>query len=314
MVAQTTDDGEGDLLERLRDRLPGVPIAVALDLHGNVTQKMIDNADMIVSFKTYPHIDMYETGEHAGRLLFDKLAGKTEPVVAWHRLPLVSHTLRSATDSNAMREAVEAARSAEADGLLAVSVLAGFGLADIAFPCLSVVAVAEGDREAAQRAASNLAKRIWQNRRGFCYDREPLGQSLTRARELAQSANRPVLLLDHGDNCMSGGTCDTMDVLSAALDQGLEGILAGLYCDPEAVATLGAAAIGAAVTLPVGNKRSLAHIGRDTPPMPLKGTVLALSDGWYTITGPTYTGQRACMGRSAVRSAEHTSELQSLMR
>src|SRR3546814_14300066 len=80
---------------------------------------------------------------------------------------------------------------------------------------------------------------------------------------------------------MSGGTCDTMDVLSAALDQGLEGILAGLYCDPEAVATLWDAGVGAAVTLPVGNKRSLAHIGRDTPPMPLKGTVLALSDGWY---------------------------------
>ncbi|MER1967928.1 M81 family metallopeptidase [Castellaniella sp. GW247-6E4] len=300
MVAETTDDGEGDLLERLRARLPGVPIAVALDLHGNVTQKMIDHADVIVSFKTYPHIDMYETGAHAGRLLFDMLAGNSRPVVAWRRLPLVSHTLRSATDTPAMRAAVEAARAAESSGLLAASVLPGFGLADIAFPCLSVVTVADGDRNAAQRAADALAEGIWGKRAGFCYDREPLAESLARAQDMARAATRPVMLLDHGDNCMSGGTCDTMDVLSAALDLGLEGILAGLYCDPRAVDALHQAGVGAAVALPVGNKQSLERIGRQARPMALQGTVLALSDGWYTITGPTYTGQRACMGRSAV--------------
>ncbi|WP_164173783.1 M81 family metallopeptidase, partial [Stenotrophomonas maltophilia] len=78
-----SDDGEGDLLERLRAVVPDVPIAVALDLHGNLTQKFIDLADIAVSFKTYPHVDMYETGEHAGRLLFDKLAGRANPVLAW---------------------------------------------------------------------------------------------------------------------------------------------------------------------------------------------------------------------------------------
>src|SRR5690606_11577971 len=248
MVAETTEDGEGDLLERLRACLPHAPIAVALDLHANVTPKMIQNADVIVSFKTYPHIDMYETGEHAGRLLFEQLAGKLRPVIAWHRLPLVSHTLRSATDATAMHAAVQAARAAEAKGLLAVSVLAGFGLADIPFPCISVVAVADGDAAKAQQAADALASQIWRDREGFCYEGEPLDQSISRARTLGKSTSRPILLLDHGDNCMSGGTCDTMDVLSAALDQGLEGILAGLYCDPEAVDELHAAGIGARVS------------------------------------------------------------------
>src|SRR5690606_7811311 len=78
------------------------------------------------------------------------------------------------------------------------------------------------------------------------------------------------------------------------------GILAGLYCDAEAVAYMHDAGVGARVTLPVGNKRSLEHLGRNAEPVLLHGTVLALSDGWYTITGPTYTGQGACMGRSAV--------------
>ncbi|MDI7047144.1 M81 family metallopeptidase, partial [Escherichia coli] len=71
MVAENSNDGEGDLLARVRAALPHAPIAVALDLHGNVTQKMIENADVIVSFKTYPHVDMYETGAHAARLMFD---------------------------------------------------------------------------------------------------------------------------------------------------------------------------------------------------------------------------------------------------
>ncbi len=300
MVAECTDDGEGELLERLRQALPGVPVAVALDLHGNVTQKMVDNADIMVSFKTYPHIDMYETGAHAGRLLFDKLSGKADPVLAWRRLPLVSHTLRSSTSEGAMKDAVEAARSLEGEGMAAVSVLAGFGLADIPQPCLSVVVVGDGDVQAAQATADALAARIWQAREGFSYEREPLAEALARARHMAQTADRPILLLDHGDNCMSGGTCDTMDALMAALQQGMEGILAGLYCDPEAVAAMHAAGQGATVSLPVGNKVSLAHLGRHEPPTTLTGKVLALSDGWYTITGPTYTGQRACMGRSAV--------------
>lgn len=150
-----------------------MPIAVALDLHGNVTQKMIDNADVIVSFKTYPHVDMYETGEHAGRILFDWLAGGPRPRLAWRRLPLMTHTLRSNTAEGAMRRAVQAARGAEAGGMLGVSVLAGFALADIPDPCLSVIVVAAGDADAADRVAAGLAAAIWDDRDGFVYETEP---------------------------------------------------------------------------------------------------------------------------------------------
>ena len=83
MVAQNSDDGEGDLLERIRAIAPNVPMTVALDLHGNISRKIVDNADIVVGFKTYPHIDMYETGEHAGRLLFDMIEGKIKPVIGF---------------------------------------------------------------------------------------------------------------------------------------------------------------------------------------------------------------------------------------
>lgn len=300
MAVESTDDGEGDLLARVRAAAPGTPIGVALDLHGNVTPAIMANADVIVSFKTYPHIDMYETGEHAGRLLFDALDGKSRPVMAWRRLPLITHTLRSNTAEGAMRDAVQAARDAEDAGMLGVSILAGFGLADIPHPCLTVIVVADGDQAAADAVAARIAGEMWANRDGFFYDSEPLTRSLARAASLAAAADKPILLLDHGDNCMSGGTCDTMDVLTAAVDAGLTGIVAGLFCDPEAVAAMAQAGEGAMVTLPVGNKRAIPQIGRYTPPVTLTGTVCAVTDGEYVISGPTYTGQTACMGRTAV--------------
>ncbi|MGO4330157.1 M81 family metallopeptidase [Cupriavidus sp. M-11] len=300
MVAQNSDDGEGDLLARLREVLPHAPVAVALDLHGNVTQKMIDHADIAVSFKTYPHVDMYETGEHAGRLLLRMLREKTRPALAWRRLPLVTHTLRSNTGEGAMQRAVAAARQAEAHGMLAVSVLAGFGLSDIAAPCLSVLVVGD-DAAGAQAAADRIAAQIWQERAGFVYESEPLAASIARAAQLAAAGGSgPVLLLDHGDNCMSGGTCDDMAVLREALRQGLSGIAAGPVCDPQAVAALLAAGVGASVSLAVGNKVPLDQLGIVGEPLALDGRVAAISDGEYVISGPTYTGQRIRMGRTVL--------------
>jgi microcystin degradation protein MlrC len=300
MVAQNSDDGEGDLLARVRAAAPGVPIAVALDLHGNVTSRMVDNADVIVSFKTYPHVDMYETGDHAGRLLWRMIAGDFHPVMAWRRPPLMTHTLRSATDAGAMRDAVRAARDAESQGVAAASVLAGFGLADIPHPCISVVVVTDGDRALAEATAGRIAADIWSQRDGFVYRSEPLDDSLSRAQAMAREAQRPILLLDHGDNCNSGGTCDTTAVLEAALARGMKDILAGVVCDPEAVAGMIEAGVGARVTLPLGNKRSLASLGMAARPMPATGVVLAITDGEYVISGPTYTGMRVGMGRTAV--------------
>ncbi len=301
MVAENSADGEGDLLERVRAAAPGVPIGVALDLHGNITQKMIDHADVIVGFKTYPHVDMYETGAHAGRLLLAMLHGRQRHTVRWHSLPLMSHTLRSTTLEGVMLRAVDAARAEERAGMPAVSVFAGFSLADIAAPCVSVVVTGDvSDPQAAQAVADRIASQIWDDRAQFVYESEPLQDSLGRAKALAHGANRPVLLLDHGDNCMSGGTCDAMDVLQAALTQGLEDIAVGPLCDAQAVQTLVHAGVGARVTVELGNKVLLTQLGIAKQPLRLTGTVRAVSDGEYTVTGPIYTGQRCHMGRTVL--------------
>jgi microcystin degradation protein MlrC len=302
LVAENAPDGEGELLEKIRALAPTTPIAVALDLHANVTQRMVDHSDILLSFKTYPHIDMYETGARAARLLLDHLSGERQPVTGWAQVPLLSHTLRSNTNEGAMQRAVRAAQAAEAEpGVLAVSILAGFSLADFADAGVSVVVVTDNDQALATQVSARIAKQIWQERDGFVYASEPLRESLLRAQAMAAGfAKGPVLLLDHSDNVMSGGTCDTMDVLQAALDMHLTGIAMGPLCDPLAVSQLWEAGVGAKVQLPVGNRTPLTRQGISKHPVSLSGVVKALHHGEFIVQGPIYTGSLMRMGRTVL--------------
>ena len=307
MVAENSDDGEGDLLERIRAIAPHTPLAVALDLHANVSRKIARNADIIVGFKTYPHIDMYETGEHAGRLLFDMVDGKIEPVIGFAHAHVLAQTLEMNTNLGAMRQALEGAKWRERDaGILACSVFGGFPQADTPDAGMSVVVVADGKRTGsaalAQRTAEWGADFLWSRRAAFIFRQVPLAASIELARKAAAKADgKPVILMDHGDNLMSGGTCDTVDVLGAALAAGFEGIVVGPTCDPQAVARMLAAGVGADITLLLGNKTPMPRIGRRSPkPLKLSGRVRMISDGQYVVSGPIFTGDRMFMGATAV--------------
>ncbi|NMM09505.1 MAG: M81 family metallopeptidase [Polaromonas sp.] len=302
MVAEQAEDGEGNLLEKIRQMAPGVPVCVALDLHGNLTQKMVANCDIIVSFKTYPHIDMYETGAHAGGLLVEMLEKRIQPVMAWCQLPLLSHTLMSNTSVSAMQRAVNAALAAETEpGILAVSIMAGFSLADFEGAGMSVVVVADRHVDSAAVVAARISHQIWEDREGFIYTSEPLARSLQRAQALAAvPGGGPVLLLDHSDNVMSGGSCDTMDVLEAVLQAGLTGIAVGPLWDPESVAQLVAAGVGAKVSLALGNKTLLKAQGLTKTPPVLTGVVRVISSGEFCVRGPIYTGSKVNMGRTVL--------------
>ena len=307
MVAENSDDGEGDLLERIRAIAPHTPLAVALDLHANVSRRIVDNADIVVGFKTYPHIDMYETGEHAGRLLFDMQDGKIKPVMGYAHARVLAQTLEMNTNLGAMHQALDGAKWRERDaGILACSVFGGFPQADTPDAGMSVVVVADAKRKGAAALAQGTAQWgadfLWSRRAEFVFRQEPLARSIARARKAAEKAQgKPVILMDHGDNVMSGGTCDTVDVLRAALDAGFEGIVVGPTCDPQAVAQMVAAGVGARVTLEVGNKTAMPKVGVSAPkPLMLSGVVRIISDGEYVVSGPIFTGDRMFMGTTAV--------------
>lgn len=300
MVTRSFDDGEGELLRRVRAIAPDIPLGVALDLHGNITQTMLDHCDCIVSFKTYPHIDMYATGEHVTRIIDKMLDDGLKPKQALNHPPMLAATLRMNTNEDcAMTDMIKLARQAEMqEGIHAVSVFGGFPIADLQETGFSVLVVADSDRQA-QVVAAAIADAAWQRRDEFLYNEMPLELSVQQAKtERQKHVSGYVLMLDHGDNCMSGGTCDNMDVLQASINAGLKNIIAGPFSDPEVVAQLFRVGVGAEVTIELGNKMIAADFIAPQPPFKLTGRVTALSDGDYVVSGPIYTGQLCHMGRS----------------
>jgi microcystin degradation protein MlrC len=297
MVTESLEDGEGELLARVRGLAPHVPVGVALDLHGNLSQKIVGNATAIAGFKTYPHVDMYETGDRVGRITLWALKGLSRPTMVWGNRPMLPHVMRMGTDEAPMRDLVAAARGFEEDGALAVSVFGGFPHADIHDAGISVVTVTEDDRASAETICNGLLDVAWNRREEFVYHAEPLARSVSRARDLADG---PVLLLDHSDNCGSGGTQDVTAVLAEIIRQGLKDVVAFAIHDPASVARLIEVGVGADVTLDIGGKLPMPTIGLTGKPLTVTGKVRVITDGEYTIRGPMYTGVRVGMGRTVV--------------
>lgn len=297
MVAETTSDGEGTLLARIREIAPDIPIGISLDLHANMTDAIVDNCDVLVGYKTYPHIDMYEAGEHAGRLLVRYLAGEIDPVMVWGTRPILAQTLRMGHNDEPMGPLLEMARQAEARGLLAASVFGGFPLADIWHAGLSVVTIADGHKVDAERVREEILDAAWAEREEFVFDSRPLTETISEAKALTGG---PIILLDHADNTASGGTQDTTAVLAEVLEQGLERVAMFGICDPGAVDAMAAAGEGADITLDLGGKVDMPTIGRVGEPLRVTGTVGAVTDGKFTVTVPMGRGTQVDMGPSAV--------------
>jgi len=302
MIAEQADDGEGELMKRIRAVAPDVPIALALDFHTNLTADIVDNATVAAGYRTYPHIDMYETGERAARMLFDAIAGRTRPVMAWGNAPMLPHTLKQDTNDEPMRTLMALAAEAEREpGILDVSVFGGFPLADTREAGLSVLVVADGDAGLAARVRDRLLAEAWARRDGLVHAGRPLAESVAEAKRIADTApgTGPVLLIDHADNCNSGGTLDSMTLVAEARRQGLTDVAVVPLCDPEAAARLRAAGVGATVTLDLGGKVPCPTLSEQPAGMRLTGTVGAVSDGLLTVTGPVFTGTTVNMGPSA---------------
>jgi len=297
MVCETDEDGEGLLLERLRAMAPGIPIAVALDFHANLTDRMVRNCTVMTGYKTFPHVDTYQTGLQAGRILLRALEGEIRPVMRWARAPLLTQTLCQATDEEPMRPLIAAAEAAERDGALAVSVFGGFAHADIKDAGLSVLAITDGDADRAERIASGIVAEAWSRRAAFVYRAEALEASIARAKSLKDG---PVLLIDHCDNTGSGGTQDVMTVVREIMRQGLEDVAVFAIRDPDSVDTMIRAGVGKRVTVALGGNTDIPALGLKGEPLEVSGIVRNISDGEFTITAPMFTGVRAYLGRSVV--------------
>jgi len=298
MVAEHVDDGEGELLRRIRAVAPRVPIAVGLDFHSHMTAAMVDNANVITGYCTYPHVDMGDTGQRAGRTMMRALRGEIEPVMVWGSLPMMTSTLVHTPSRQPMKDVMDMAMAAEASGaVLSASVFGGFPHSDIPHISLSAVIVCDRRTDAGQALRDRLLAMAWERREAFLYSGAPLAGQITHARSLGDG---PIVLVDHGDNTASGGTQDVMSVIEEVVRQGLTDVVAGPICDPAAVRRLVEAGTAAGVTLPLGGRIDMPQIKLPGKPLSVTGKVTRITDGQFTVTGPMATGTRVRMGKTAV--------------
>jgi microcystin degradation protein MlrC len=298
MVAEHVDDGEGELLRRVRQVAPRLPLAVGLDFHAHMTAPMVESATVIAGYRTYPHVDMAETAERAGRTLVRALDGAVAPVMVWGTRRMMTSTLVHTPSRQPMKDVMDMAIAAEASGaVLNASVFGGFPHADVPHLSCSAVIVADRQTDPARAVLDRLLDTAWERREAFLYRGAPLPSQIAHARTLGDG---PILLVDHGDNTASGGTQDVMSVIAEVMRQGLTDVVAGPICDPTSVARILAAGTAASVTLPLGGKVDMPQINLAGAPLSVTGKVTRITDGEFVVTGPMATGTRVRMGKTAV--------------
>jgi microcystin degradation protein MlrC len=298
MVAEHVDDGEGELLRRIRAVAPRVPIAVGLDFHTQLTATMVDNATVITGYCTYPHIDMGETARRAGHTLVRALDGQVQPVMVWGYRPMLTSTLAHTPSRQPMKDIMDMAMEAERTGaVLNASVFGGFPQSDIPHLSCSSIVVCDGETRRGQALVDRMLDMAWERRAAFLYQGAPLASQIAHAKTLGEG---PIVLVDHGDNTASGGTQDVMSVVAEVMKQGLDDVVAGPICDPAAVARIVSAGTAASVSLDVGGRIDMPQLNLQGQPLPISGKVTRITDGEFTVTGPMATGTRIRMGRTAV--------------
>ena len=299
MVTASLEDGEGQFLKRLRAIDPKTPVAVSLDMHANLYDEIIANATVVTGYRTYPHIDTYETSRLAGEILLRAIREEVRPIMAWRNEPMLPHVMRQGTDDHPNKELQRRCAAMTSEGALAASLFTGFPHADITNAGVSALVVTDGDLKLAEDLRDELLGRAWVEREAFVYQIEPLQQSVARAKTMPPG-DGPIVLLDHYDNCASGGTMDTTVVLAEILRQGLEDVAAFAIYDPEAVRQAIAAGIGTEVTLSIGGKIKMPAIPGESPPLSVTGTVKTISSGRFRNKGPMGRGVTTDMGPSVV--------------
>ncbi|MFL4471726.1 M81 family metallopeptidase [Tateyamaria armeniaca] len=298
MVSADHDDGEGEILRRLRAVVgPDLPVAVTLDPHANVTTAMCDLAQILVSFTTYPHVDVRATGRRTAELLHRTMTGDIRPRTLRTHRPMLEEANGGRTDIGPMIDRHAMARAFEArKGVYAISINGAFPCADVAEVGPTVLIVGEGPDAPLVAMADELADDIWARRN------EVLNHYLTatEAGEIALSwrpGSGPLVIADYADNPGSGAYGDAPALLDALLKAGVQDACFGPLIDAEAATTLQDAALGEDVTLAIGGKTAPEFGGG---PLTVTGTVMWRGEGRVVGDGPILGGQERSFGPTAV--------------
>lgn len=296
MVSEDFEDAEGELLRRLRASIGDrVPMVISLDYHANVTQQMVDLADGLVGYRTYPHVDRLETGQRAATILSTILERGRPQGRALRKTPFLLPLNSQCTMIDPSKTIVEHAAQLEGGEVLNVSYLAGFPPSDL-FECGPAVAVHAYAQDRADAAADQLAREIALKEPEFVQSLLQPDEAVQQAMRIAVEASKPVVLADTQDNPGAGGTGDTTGLLEALVRNNAQHAVLGIFFDADAAAAAHRAGEGAEIELALGGKFG----PEGCKPYRAKFRVIRLGDGRMRTTGPSVGGRNIDLGPMAL--------------
>src|SRR5262252_4916790 len=298
MVNQSHEDAEGEFLARLRRRLgPDVPVVVTLDLHANVTQRMAENANALIAYRTYPHIDQYERAWQGAALLERAMKGEVRPRTVIARRPMLYGLDHGRTQQGPMAELIARGEALERSGAaLVVSVCAGFSRANIHDVGPSVTVTVDGNVERGQAIAGEFMDYAWETRGFTTVKLLPVAEAVALAKQ-GKPGEKPLVVADYTDNPGGGGYGDATAFLKGLVESGVESVAFHAICDPEALQEGMRAGVGAKTTLALGGKTDPAMGGG---PLSLFGEIVCLTNGRFIAYGPMGGGVERDYGPSMV--------------
>jgi microcystin degradation protein MlrC len=297
MVTESRQDPETDAVLEIRQAVGSdIPIMVTFDLHGNKDASILKQASAVFGYHSSPHVDMGQTGRRAAQALIGVLKGDISPTVVLKKPGIVVPSVYSATTVDPAKEIIDCLSKWEKHPkVVDVTALFGFAWADVRQLGMSMIAVTNNDADLARRVVDDLCRLALEKKKALTgrekFSLFSVKEGISRAVELAKTANKPIVILDHADR-----TSDTTFVVQELIEQGAQKAAHPLFLDPEAARTCIEAGVGGRVDLRIGAGTHW----RDGGPLQVTAKVLWADECKYIGTGPMSKGHEIDLGPTAV--------------
>ena len=294
-VAENSLDPEGDLLAKIREKIGShIPLVCTLDMHSNISQRIIHHANALFGNNENPHLDSYDRGREATHVLYKIVEGDYNPVMVMKKPGLLPPTLyvnppRSGPLVGIFNQAFEKEKDPK---VININISCGFPWCDVPDAGMSVVAVVDNDRILAEKIADEFSHKLWAVRNEFIPQLPTVEEAVERA---ITAEEGPVILCDVADNPGDGTSEDSTSILQKLIEKGAREVAFALIRDPEAVETCIDAGIGARIDLEIGGTYP-EYAGEAVK---TSAVVKTITDGVFQTSGPLYGGYEVRLGRTA---------------
>ncbi|MBM3612972.1 MAG: M81 family metallopeptidase, partial [Alphaproteobacteria bacterium] len=296
-TATGDDDPDATLFEMVRAVVGrDVPVVATLDLHANASQRMVDAVDMVIGYRTNPHVDMAERGAEAAAAIHEIWAGM-RPAVAFVKLPLMPPSITQNTDIGPYGDLLRLAASRQGRHVINATVLSGFSNGDTPKNGMSVIVTARGDAHEARRVAHEIAAAAWADRHRYVPEMTGLADAVAAAAAAGRDPSLPApLLADVADNPGGGGRGNTTWILKALAVAGVRGAILGTFYDPPLAEEAHRRGVGARFMAQFNR----AETDRFSEPWAADAVVEALHDGVCVGRRGIFAGRLMDLGASAL--------------